>query len=86
MILIAIPLLVALAMRVRDEGIGIAPENLAKVWERLYQVDPARSGERGSMGLGLSMVKQIVQMHGGNAFAESEIGAGSTFTVKLPLI
>ena len=51
--------------------------------ERFYQVDPARSGE--SSGLGLSMVRWIVQAHGGTIQAESALGEGSTFTARLPL-
>lgn len=70
---------------VADEGIGISEEDLSRIWERFYQADPARTkDESGSMGLGLSMVKQIVECHGGSVSAESEIGVGSVFTVTLP--
>ena len=70
-------------LQVRDDGVGIAPDQLPKIWERFYQVDPARSGE--SSGLGLSMVRWIVQAHGGTIQAESALGEGSTFTARLPL-
>lgn len=59
-------------LQVRDDGVGIAPDQLPKIWERFYQVDPARSGE--SSGLGLSMVRWIVQAHGGTVQAESALG------------
>lgn len=70
-------------LQVRDDGVGIAPDQLPKIWERFYQVDPARSGE--SSGLGLSMVRWIAQAHGGTIQAESALGEGSTFTARLPL-
>ena len=71
------------AIEVEDDGVGIAPDQLPKIWERFYQVDPARSGE--SSGLGLSMVRWIVQAHGGTIQAESALGEGSAFTARLPL-
>jgi signal transduction histidine kinase len=71
-----------IALTVRDTGIGIAPEHLPLVWDRLYRADPARS-PRG-LGLGLSLVKAIVQAHGGHVSASSAIGGGSVFTVTLP--
>lgn len=63
---------------VQDNGIGIAPENLEKVWERFWQADSARSAS--GAGLGLSMVKWVVQAHGGNIQVESVLGQGSAFT------
>lgn len=68
--------------RVQDNGIGIAPENLEKVWERFWQADSARSAS--GAGLGLSMVKWIVQAHGGNIQVESVLGQGSAFTFSFP--
>lgn len=68
--------------RVQDNGIGIAPENLEKVWERFWQADSARSAS--GAGLGLSMVKWIVQAHGGNIQVESVLGQGSVFTFSFP--
>ena len=68
---------------VKDNGVGIARENLEKIWQRFYQEDSSRSGGEG-LGLGLSMVKQIAKLHGGTVEVESKLGAGSTFTVKIP--
>ena len=67
---------------VQDNGIGIAPENLEKVWARFWQADSARSAS--GAGLGLSMVKWIVQAHGGNIQVESVLGQGSAFTFSFP--
>ena len=66
-----------------DDGIGIAPEDQEKIWQRFYQVNPSR-GEGSGLGLGLSMVRQIVSLHGGRISVESRPGQGSTFTVRLP--
>ena len=71
-----------IALTVRDTGIGIAPEHLPLVWDRLYRADPARSAR--GLGLGLSLVKAIVEAHGGHVSASSAIGGGSNFTVTLP--
>ena len=68
---------------VKDDGIGIAPENLDMVWQRFWQADTSR-GDEGSSGLGLAMVKEISQFHGGDAVVESTPGSGSTFSVILP--
>ena len=67
----------------RDDGIGIAPEQQERIWQRFYQVDPARSGGEGT-GLGLYMVRQIARLHGGTAEVDSAPGQGSTFTVRIP--
>jgi signal transduction histidine kinase len=69
--------------RVADSGIGIAPEDLARVWTRLFRADRSR-GERG-LGLGLSLVKAVVEAHGGEVAVESKLGQGSVFDVRLPL-
>lgn len=69
---------------IRDDGIGIAKENLPKVWDRFYQVEPSRSSTIGGVGLGLPMVQYIVRAHGGAITAESKLGKGSTFTFWLP--
>ena len=69
---------------VRDDGPGIPPESLERVFERFYRVDKARSREQGGTGLGLSIVKHIVQGHGGRAWAKSELGHGATFNFTLP--
>ncbi len=69
---------------VRDDGPGIPPEALDRVFERFYRVDKARSRDQGGTGLGLSIVKHIVQAHGGEVRAESEPGQGATFFFTLP--
>jgi two-component system phosphate regulon sensor histidine kinase PhoR len=69
---------------VRDDGPGIPPEALDRVFERFYRVDKARSREQGGTGLGLSIVKHIVQNHGGEVWAKSELGKGTTFFFTLP--
>jgi PAS domain S-box-containing protein len=74
-------------LRVRDSGIGIAPEMLDRVFELFTQVDqsPARTG--GGLGVGLTLVRQLVEMHGGSVRARSEgLGCGSEFEVRLPLL
>lgn len=67
----------------QDNGIGIPKESLDKIWDRFYQVDPSHA-DPGNFGLGLSMVKQIVECQGGWIRAESVVGEGTTFTVWLP--
>lgn len=69
---------------VTDTGMGIPQNNLAHIFERFYRVDQARSRAEGGAGLGLSIVKWIVDAHGGKIDAKSEFGKGSTFTVWLP--
>jgi two-component system sensor histidine kinase SenX3 len=69
---------------VTDQGIGIPPEDLDRVFERFYRVDPARSRETGGTGLGLAIVKHIVNNHGGQVRVWSSPGSGSTFTLELP--
>ena len=71
-------------VRISDTGIGIPAENLARVFERFYRVDKARSKETGGTGLGLSIVRHVAENHGGRVTLESTLGEGSTFTVHLP--
>ena len=68
----------------QDDGPGIPPESLDRVFERFYRVDKARSRDQGGTGLGLSIVKHIVQAHGGEVWAKSELGKGATFFFTLP--
>ena len=73
-------------MSVSDDGIGIAEENIPKIWERFYQADPSRTiDDKGNMGLGLSMVKWIAECHKGNMTVKSTLGKGSTFTFTMPV-
>jgi two-component system phosphate regulon sensor histidine kinase PhoR len=72
-------------IEVSDTGIGIAPEQQERVFERFYRVDKARSREKGGTGLGLSIVKHLVQSFGGKMTLKSTIGRGSTFSVSVPL-
>lgn len=69
---------------VRDNGIGIADKHLPHIWERFYQVDPARDPNESGAGLGLSMVKWIAEAHGGSIRVESKLGEGTAFIFKLP--
>jgi two-component system, OmpR family, sensor histidine kinase SenX3 len=71
---------------VSDQGIGIAEPELSRVFERFYRVDPARSRATGGTGLGLAIVKHVATNHGGSVSVWSVEGAGSTFTVRLPLV
>jgi PAS domain S-box-containing protein len=72
---------------VRDSGMGIDPEFLPHIFDRFRQADPGTNRVHGGMGLGLSIVRQLVELHGGTVRAESEgEGKGATFTVSLPFV
>ena len=67
--------------KISDDGIGISEDKLDKIWLRFYQVDSSKNGD--NSGLGLSMVKKIIELHKGEIFVESELGKGTTFTIIL---
>lgn len=71
-------------IKVRDEGPGIPPEHLARIFERFYRIDKSRSRTIGGTGLGLSIVKHIATAHQGDVKVESSVGEGTTFTILIP--
>jgi len=73
------------SIEVEDTGIGISQEETARIFERFYRVDRARSRDIGGTGLGLAIVKHIAQTHRGNVSVDSQLGKGTTFTVQVPL-
>jgi signal transduction histidine kinase len=72
-------------LQVADTGMGIPQRDLSRVFERFYRVDRARSRETGGTGLGLAIVRHVAENHGGVVTVQSELSAGSTFTVRLPV-
>ena len=72
-------------LSVSDQGIGIPERDLERIFERFYRVDPARSRVTGGTGLGLAIVKHVTAAHGGRVTVTSKEGAGSTFTLRLPV-
>lgn len=73
-------------LRVQDNGKGIAPADLPKIWDRLYQANSARHKDDNSgLGLGLSFVVEIARLHQGRVYADSTLGVGSIFSLELPL-
>lgn len=71
---------------VEDHGAGMPPDVVASAFERFYRQDAGRSRKDGGTGLGLAIVRSLVEAHGGNVICQSEVGAGTTFTVSLPLL
>ncbi len=74
-----------LIVSVRDQGIGIAPEDLSRIWERFYRVDNTNTRRIGGTGLGLSITRGLVELHGGRIWVESTLGRGSIFSFTLPV-
>ncbi|MEG0593934.1 MAG: HAMP domain-containing sensor histidine kinase [Christensenella sp.] len=74
------------AVRIEDDGVGMSEDHLEHIFERFYRVDKARSRETGGTGLGLHIVRRIALMHGGRVDVQSTEGAGSVFTLVLPLV
>ncbi|HSV55594.1 MAG TPA: ATP-binding protein [Magnetospirillaceae bacterium] len=74
-----------LEIRVRDDGPGIHPVHLPRIFERFYRMDRARSRQQGGTGLGLAIVRHIALAHGGESTVQSRQGSGSTFTIRLPM-
>ena len=70
---------------VRDHGIGIPREQLERIFENFHRLDTRLTREVNGLGLGLAISKRIVELHGGTIWAESKVGMGSTFHVRLPL-
>jgi signal transduction histidine kinase len=72
-------------LSVADSGVGIPPEELERVFERFYQIESHLTRRHGGMGLGLSIVKELVELHGGRVWAENDPDRGSRFVVVLPV-
>ena len=73
-------------IRVRDTGSGIAPDALPHIFDRFYRGDPSRTRATGNSGLGLAIVRGIVETHGGSIAVQSELGKGTCFTITLPAL
>jgi len=74
-------------IQVRDNGIGIPPDMLTRIFDMFTQVDGHRQRAEGGLGIGLTLVQRLVELHGGSVTAHSDgAGCGSEFTVRLPLL
>ena len=71
-------------IEVADDGPGIPPEHLPRLFERFYRVDKGRSRELGGTGLGLSIARHVVESHGGSIHVKSRLGEGTRFTLRVP--
>ncbi len=74
-----------MVFRVSDSGIGMTPEQMDKLFEAFTQAETSTSAEYGGTGLGLTITRRFCHMMGGDVLVESQLGAGSTFTIRLPL-
>ena len=72
-------------IKIKDQGIGISTENLGRIFERFYQADASSSRAYEGSGIGLALVRELVELHHGRISAESELARGTTFTIQLPL-
>jgi len=72
-------------MAIADTGIGIPSEALPRIFERFFRVDRARSRDLGGTGLGLAIVKHTMDLLGGRVWVDSQVGAGTTFYLALPV-
>jgi two-component system sensor histidine kinase BaeS len=75
-----------LEISVVDDGAGIAADDLPRVFDRFWRADASRNRATGGSGLGLSIVRRLAEAHGGTVAASSDLGGGSTFTVRLPAL
>jgi two-component system sensor histidine kinase SenX3 len=71
-------------LEVKDQGIGIPARDHERIFERFYRVDRGRGHDAGGTGIGLAIVRHVAASHGGDVRVESQEGAGSTFTLRLP--
>ncbi len=74
-----------LVLEVQDQGMGISDKDIQHIFDHFYRADPARSVETGGVGLGLTISRKIIEMHGGRVEVESQVGQGTTFFVHLPI-
>jgi signal transduction histidine kinase len=74
------------AISISDEGIGIPEDEIPRIFERFYRVDKARSRSTGGTGLGLAIVKHVIENHSGEVAVRSQLGVGSTVTLRLPVV
>ncbi len=72
-------------IRIQDSGVGIPEEDIPFIFERFWRGDKSRSRESGGSGMGLAIARQLVELHGGTISAQSKVGEGTIFTVRLPL-
>ena len=74
-----------LEIKVQDNGAGISSEQLHKIFDRFYQADTSHTREQEGSGIGLALVRELVDLHGGEVVAEAQPGEGACFTIRLPL-